>query len=305
MELVTKGRLIYPHLEIPVFYDFDKRLNEICFPTSNRLCVALITSGTGIIRINNHSRAFIAPVVFCFNEKDRPELVKEKGIKAKYVFFHPNYINSIFTFENIRDDSGQFLLTDIRDCHWLRAFLNRDERYGGQLNIGPNTALHLQHVFNNVSQELDVQRDGYWPCRVRSYLIEMLFILDNVFMNHDFAEEKTLYFEDDEINKIIQFINNNYSRNLTIDQLCRDFNINRTTLQDRFKKVTQLSVMSYLINTRINLATMMLYETMIPVTEICERVGFQSITHFSRMFKKHTGYAPLHYRQKYQVVTSG
>jgi YesN/AraC family two-component response regulator len=47
------------------------------------------------------------------------------------------------------------------------------------------------------------------------------------------------------------------------------------------------------------MASIMLRETMLPISEILNRVGINDNVHFSRMFKKHMGYTPSGYREKY------
>lgn len=57
-------------------------------------------------------------------------------------------------------------------------------------------------------------------------------------------------------------------------------------------------VKAYLIKLRLFLASQMLAETSIPVSEVINRVGFNDVVHFSRIFRKKFGYSPSEYRQK-------
>jgi AraC-like DNA-binding protein len=79
------------------------------------------------------------------------------------------------------------------------------------------------------------------------------------------------------------------------------FHINRTTLADKFTKSTGMSVMDYLIRLRVKMAAIMLRDTMLSVSEISYRVGFNDITHFGRTFRKHMGYSPSEYRKKKMI----
>lgn len=105
--------------------------------------------------------------------------------------------------------------------------------------------------------------------------------------------------EEGEIERIVLYLQMNYQKRITIDTLTREFHINRTTLTQRFSKVTGVSVMAYLINLRVRLAALMLRDTSLPVTEIMTRVGFNDMTYFGRVFRKHTGLTPSNYREKY------
>ena len=67
----------------------------------------------------------------------------------------------------------------------------------------------------------------------------------------------------------------------------------------KFQKATGMTIISYLTKLRINVAALLLKDTFLPVSEVIDRVGFNDITHFGRMFKKYIGTSPTEYRQKY------
>ena len=104
------------------------------------------------------------------------------------------------------------------------------------------------------------------------------------------------------VNDIITYLHTNYQNKITLNLLASKFNSNRTTLNELFCKATNLSIINYLINYRINLAIILLKDTLIPISEIVERVGFNDTAHFWRTFKKHTGLSPSKYRNKYCCI---
>jgi AraC-like DNA-binding protein len=60
---------------------------------------------------------------------------------------------------------------------------------------------------------------------------------------------------------------------------------------------TGSSLHSYLQSYRIERAIDLLEGTALPINEICSLVGFQDFTHFSKTFKKKTGYTPSGFRK--------
>lgn len=98
---------------------------------------------------------------------------------------------------------------------------------------------------------------------------------------------------------IVTYLNNNYKEKITLEHLATMFTTNRTCLNDQFYKVTNLSIIDYLIKLRVNLAATMLRDTLIPISEIMSRVGFNDRSHFWRTFKKYTSLSPKEYRKKY------
>ena len=152
-----------------------------------------------------------------------------------------------------------------------------------------------------LSRELALQRDGFWPCRSRSFFLEILFLLERLYSLSDVAE--TELFTDDtsltDVEPVLLYLHNNYGQKLCLDGLARAFNTNRTTLTRQFHQSTGLPVMTYLNRLRINLAALMLRDTTLSIGEIVERVGLTNPTHFGRAFRKVTGVTPSEYRRRY------
>ncbi len=63
-----------------------------------------------------------------------------------------------------------------------------------------------------------------------------------------------------------------------------------------FKQATGLSPKQYQLEVRMERAARLLTESELPVGAIAEQVGYDSIYHFSRQFKRTFGVAPAHYR---------
>jgi len=57
--------------------------------------------------------------------------------------------------------------------------------------------------------------------------------------------------------------------------------------------------MSYLVNLRVHLASLLLRNTTVSVSEVMQNVGFIDDTHFTRTFRKYTNFTPSEYRQRH------
>lgn len=296
MELATIGYKSHPGRRVLIWCNpeetFDADIN-----TEERLKLILIENGTGILRIEGQRVSLIAPSILCIGEKEKIILEKNINLQARAVYFHPKVINSILNFENYQNRNKELPLTCMQDSCWLRPFWRRDDDYNGCLNVGPETFQRVIRLFDQLRDELIEQHDDYWPCRSRSYFLEILFMLDRIYRDPD-AKNKLLLDEPaEEIQKVLLYLNTNYDRKITIAELCEEFHINRTTLQENFTKATGYPVMTYLIKLRLMLASTMLRDTTVPATEVMERTGFSDITNFGKMFKKYMGCAPTEYRQ--------
>ena len=66
-----------------------------------------------------------------------------------------------------------------------------------------------------------------------------------------------------------------------------------------FKKETGAGFADYLIQLRMEKAKELLKDTKDTVKEVCEKVGYSDVKHFTSMFRKYTGLKPGEYRKLY------
>ena len=103
--------------------------------------------------------------------------------------------------------------------------------------------------------------------------------------------------QEKEMQKIVSYLKSNISKKITIAELTREFQINRTDLSKRFLEYTGETVMEYVKRIRIDFAATMLRDTKIPLIDIMERVGFHDYSYFSNTFKKFFGISPTAWRK--------
>ena len=260
---------------------------------NNRFCLVIIEKGSGIIKIGEKLVTFIAPVIFCVNEKENINIDEDFKAHMKIIYFHPSLINSILDFS----------LSVIQDSYIMKVFIERNEKFYGKIDIGPITIKRILGLCELLNNQLNLQDEENWPCRSRSYVMEILFLIENLYSKIDFKNNTIILNIDEDIYPILAYLNANYNKNITIPDLTKKFNINRTTLSEKFSKCVGESIISYLNRLRINIASILLRDTKLPVCEVMERVGFNENTHFLRTFKKYVGMSPRDYRDKYCWLT--
>ena len=263
----------------------------------------LIEKGSGTICFGDCEMDFSKQTLFCINEKDFIQFKNCADVKVKSIYFDPSFINDILNYDNIRGDGDGFSNATVQDCYLLLSFLYRDDKaddcFKGQYEIEEDIFLKVSRLFWFIESELVEERDMYWPCRSRSYLLELLVLITRLFDSNKISMGSEHNQMPENISGVIKYLNNNYKEKITLQQLAILFATNRTTLNDQFYKVTKLSINEYLIEMRVNLAATMLRDSLIPISEIIYRVGFTNNSHFWRTFKKHTLYSPSEYREKY------
>jgi AraC-like DNA-binding protein/ligand-binding sensor protein len=94
------------------------------------------------------------------------------------------------------------------------------------------------------------------------------------------------------------FIAEHQTESMSLGQVSRAVNSSPFYFCKMFKKATGLNFTDYLSRIRIERAKNLLLNPNLRVSEIAFEVGFQSLTHFNRVFKHTVGQSPTHYRQQ-------
>lgn len=108
--------------------------------------------------------------------------------------------------------------------------------------------------------------------------------------------------ETDRLNAIYQYILNNFSKEITLDQIARIAHMSPNAFCRYFKSRIKKTFSRFLLELRVGHACKLLTETHYPVAEICYRSGFNNFSNFNRHFKSIAGKAPLAYRKYYREI---
>jgi AraC-like DNA-binding protein len=98
------------------------------------------------------------------------------------------------------------------------------------------------------------------------------------------------------ITRAKHFIQEHQSDDLSLGQVAKAVNTSTFYFCKMFKKATGVNFTDYLSRVRIEKAKNLLLNPNLRISEIAYEVGFQSLTHFNRVFKKIVGQSPTEYR---------
>lgn len=101
------------------------------------------------------------------------------------------------------------------------------------------------------------------------------------------------------INKIVQFVEGNYQRKISLEDIGEEVGMSATSVCRFFKKYTHQNLWNYLNGFRIVRAAQTIVETDDPIAEIGMRCGFYNISNFNRAFRERIGSPPGDYRRKF------
>ena len=100
------------------------------------------------------------------------------------------------------------------------------------------------------------------------------------------------------IKEAISFIELNYGRAISVEDIADFCNINRSYLNRLFKESTGKTLQNFLMYYRMNRAAELLKVSELTVNEIGKRCGYQNQLHFSRAFKTIFGLSPMQWKKK-------
>jgi len=105
--------------------------------------------------------------------------------------------------------------------------------------------------------------------------------------------------EDSPIRNAQEFIENNITEKISVEELATRFAIGRRHFERRFKKATNNTPVEYIQRVKIEAAKKMLESGNKNVSEVMYEVGYADIKAFRSVFKKITGLSPIEYKNKY------
>lgn len=177
----------------------------------------------------------------------------------------------------------------------------------GEVMLRSPSQRHLNQVsrqllelgFKIDSKEL---REAYFHTRVLSpKQYESVQQLLKIFAQHLAIVANQVVFRSEHsepplITRAREFIAGNYSEDLSLAAVAKAVHMSTFYFCKQFKKATGLNFTNYLGRVRVERAKELLLNPNARVSEIAYEVGFQSLTHFNRVFRKITGESPSAYR---------
>lgn len=284
----------YKDRSIPIEFDFYDRLENL--PADNRCSIVLITCGNAAVSINGYFQSVASPAVMCLSKYDTFSLLHEENLSAKTFHFDPWYIKACLEFDNL-DDDIEIDERYVYNRQMLYMFTRHHGNFQGLFRLTPQQYIHINELMLMIGAETYSQSDCFWTCRIRRMLLQTINCIYDIF-----ADQQKLHFFDLTENQnpctiCAEYIQTNYSRDISLSDLCRLVNINRTTLNEKFRNQYQCTCMEYLLRYRLKMSQELLSNTNLKISEIAENCGFKYDSYFVRQFTKKLGISPAAYRK--------
>lgn len=230
-------------------------------------------------------------------EKDRvrklEETIDEKSLELTWV-----------------DDIKRLIgLIESRDANTLEATARIIDRVGTSLNYD---IVRIENVLKNGMCEIidGLIQNNNWLEK----FIDTVKLKKIDFLNYnDFESMKDLCI--DKVQKVINILNTlqindkgivgqvcncvleNIDHELSLKVISDKLYMNRTYISETFKQKTGISFVEYITLVKIERAKILISVDKLRAYEVAEKLGFNDVEYFSKIFKKHTGISTTEFRQ--------
>lgn len=228
-----------------------------------------------------------------FNCLAVPILVLNYKFETIFTYNHDSKIdNSFYTSKTIEElkkmefSSNIFSFNINHDISFTCISFNHYDNTKMYLLVGPYTT---NEKLNNTNFISTLTEEGLENIiKLHSYIIE----------NH-ICNNKSNKITSPFVNHAIKYIEKNYAHEISIDDICKELNVNKCYFCSVFKKEIGSTFINYLNNYKIEKSKELLKNPNISLLDVSLSVGYNNQSYFSTVFKKITSKTPLEFRDDY------
>ncbi len=256
----------------------------------NSLALIVLEKGKLFVELDDNRTMLSAPALLCLHDRRRLRASRQEDAAGSILQFNPTFLNASMTLENLR----QPCFEELAERHFLfqlAPFLSGQIDHN-ILYIDDGTLTQILYCTHSCRRELESRQDGYWSCRARSYLMDILRLIENQY--YDYGPHKT---GDDgltrkvsaELRSILEYLDANLEQPPSLDDVCIRFHTYRKKVEDMFHAYLGTTFYGYIKQERLKKVCYYLRFTELRANEIAARVGFSTPQNLAKFFQRETG----------------
>lgn len=162
---------------------------------------------------------------------------------------------------------------------------------------------HFLSLKNICDQIFELEGSGVGGSLAAQLLCSgLISMLDELEENHEEEEADT---EEAMITRIQNYLNQNFTENVSLESIAESLNCSKTYVSHLYKRLTGKTPIQYVTQRRIGLAQTLLISTEMSAADISVRVGYDNPNYFNTVFSKIVGMTPIRYRINYKENVKG
>ncbi|MDY3929657.1 MAG: AraC family transcriptional regulator [Clostridia bacterium] len=228
--------------------------------------------------LNKNTIAFISPY-----KLHKTYIINQKGSKRILINFSYDFI------KELNDKYNHILL----ECFSSPKSI---------ITFSDDTADTICGLFQNMLFEYNQTTDDFSQPYIQTLLVQLLLIASRTQKNSDLKIPNisaSPYYS--VIMNIAEYIKNNFTHQISLDSLSKQFCISKNTISREFKHIMGVSFVEHINNLRINNAQKLILNSDQSITSIAYECGFETLVHFERVFKRQMQISPREYARKNRI----
>ncbi|MBB2482300.1 helix-turn-helix domain-containing protein [Bacillus sp. APMAM] len=278
IQKVSNQNLLFPFSF--VFQDTKSPQRELSNHVHDYYEIVYVYSGQGTFFIGDVFYRMQQGDVFLIpnNTIHRAMPDKDNPVTSTIIFFSPtllynNPVDEFFSYIHLFEETKKFNIY--------------------QISLPSEAQQKIEKQLLTIQQEITNEELG---AKHASLIILHQIILD-LYRIRIKSNAKSRIYNSDWITDILAYINEHLGEALSLTELANKSLVSTSHFSRIFKQKTGMGLIEYLNTKRIIKAKELVLTTTYTVSQIAERCGFESVSHFHRIFKKYLKMTPATYRK--------
>ena len=179
------------------------------------------------------------------------------------------------------------------DAEYLKPFVERGSNFKNRVGREEKVNEEIRISIREIHQEWNERKEGY-PLMIKANVLRILTMLIRAYQDEtksgEMLKEKKNAMK--RLEQAFTYINDHYCEKITLEEVAASVDMSSNYFSSYFRRVANISFSDYVTRLRVNRAREMLRENGANVTEIAMDCGFNNISNFYRLYKKHMGKTP-------------
>lgn len=211
------------------------------------------------------------------NEIHKPQVSPDEYYERIVIWIKPNFMDKYSSL----------------DSNLLKCFEIALENKYNLLRLN-EPSINTIKSFTNQIKETESHNEFGNDILKNALFLQLMVFINRLFLSSDKNNNMEDIKYDENIENILNYINDNIEKDLSIDKIADKFFISKYYLMRKFKSQTGSSIHSYIVKKRLILAKSLIAKEY-TMSEISTKCGFNDYSSFVRAFKKVYGVSPRNY----------
>ncbi len=209
-----------------------------------------------------------------------------------------------FNTEFVLSDRDMENYGNCLDFAYLEPFMVSEEKVKAKLKLDEKTRRITEELLNEALDEYNTKSSGYILI-AKAVLLKLLVVVGRAYSEEIKGTDTEIILNryKDAVYRAVEYIEDNYSENITLKDTAANTNYSQSHFSYLFKAITGKTFGEYLSFVRINKAVEFIEKTDMSITEISLKSGFNTVSNFNKTFKALTGTTPREYRTTLKEIT--